>query len=232
MKIPLNKYKFLIFDVDETLLDFRKSEHWAFHQTLNSHGILENHAQLFKSYRQISTALWDQLEKNLISKDKLKVHRYELLLQEHSLDEHNPESLSEQYLHNLTEKVFLIDQALEVCKHLAQTHTLGIITNGIESVQKSRLQTSGLTPYFSDVVVSEQCGFAKPDPRIFQYTLNKNGFTPQESLMIGDKLEADILGANNVHMDSCWVNLNGAHKNISDIRTQFEISHLKQLIDP
>lgn len=229
MNIALNKYKFLIFDVDETLLDFRKSEHWAFHQTLLSHGITENHAQLFKSYRQISTQLWDQLEKNLISKDKLKVHRYELLLDEHSLTEHNPESLSEEYLNNLQKKVFLIDNALDICQHLSQMHTLGIITNGIESVQRSRMSSSGLNPYFNNIVVSEQCGFAKPDPRIFDFTLKLNGFSAEESLMIGDKLEADILGAKNVNMDSCWLNLHGTHKNTTNIQPTYEITDLRQL---
>ena len=202
MKIPLNKYKFLIFDVDETLLDFRKSEHWAFHQTLNSHGILENHAQLFKSYRQISTALWDQLEKNLISKDKLKVHRYELLLQEHSLDEHNPESLSEQYLHNLTEKVFLIDQALEVCKHLAQTHTLGIITNGIESVQKSRLQSENQTIAEFDIQGVEITGKVTSIRKIKWTSFEPNFFILLQPGSIDDAPKTHILSLPHINNEN------------------------------
>lgn len=223
----INRYQLLLFDADDTLFDFHKSEQSAFHRMLQACKIEASGDSLYPHYREISLGLWQQLERNEITKDKIKTHRFELLFQKHGI-EACPVSAGDTYLQLLPQDVHLIEGAREACKDLSQEFKLGIITNGIQSVQEQRLRRSGLADYFSFMVVSEECGFHKPDPRIFEHALRKANFTADDALMIGDRFEADILGAKNSKIDSCWFNPKGNLRTNDHVPT-YEILKLDEL---
>ena len=101
----------------------------------------------------------------------------------------------------------LIDGAREVCETLSRISEVGIITNGVESIQNRRIAASGLSDYISFVATSEACGHAKPDVRFFEYAANMaRAFSKDATIIIGDRLDADILGANRYGIASCWFN--------------------------
>lgn len=221
-------YELFLFDADDTLFDFGASERYALYKALEQLGVSENLDSIYKTYRQESTRLWRQLELGKTTKEFLKKERFRRTLEFHQLPDCS-EELSELYLRLLSEKVFLVDSAQEICCYLKDFAEVGIITNGIDHVQKARLERSGLKPYIDFMVVSEECGFAKPDRRFFEYAIQKaERYNPETTLVIGDRLETDIQGANDFSLHSCWYNPNSL-KNTLSVQPTHEICHLTEL---
>lgn len=224
-----SKYSLFLFDLDDTLLDFRESERKSFFLALGSLGLQEGLEELFKQYQVENAALWKLFEQAKTTKEHLKVERFRKIFELNRI-EIDPNLASHRYLETLPETVVLIDQAAEVIKELKNYGEIGIITNGIEYVQSKRIANSALDRLFDFVSVSETCGYAKPDVRFFDYTVKlARAFRPESTIIVGDRLEADILGAKNFGIDSCWFN---PHKLPSpdELRPTFEIGHLSELL--
>lgn len=219
-------YELILFDADDTLFDFGRSEVKAFAETLNLYEI-GNAEAVYSTYKKISLTLWRELELGKISKDFLKVERFAKTFKQHKISV-SPESASKAYLELLPEHVYLIDQALQTCEDLASTKTVSIITNGIKSVQRRRLEKSGLHKHISFTVTSEDCGHAKPNKAFFDYTLTKADKIPlNRILVVGDRLKTDIAGANLYGLDSCW--FNPELKEAASIKPKYEIKCLSEL---
>ena len=223
-------YQLLFFDADDTLLDFKKSENVSFQIVLEKNGIQGDIHSLHLSYKKINDLLWAQNAEGLISKDFLKVERFRQFLEINHLDG-NPEKLCDDYLTALPQNVFLVDDAFQLLNTLTGKYPLVIVTNGIGVTQKERLKNSGLDTLIDLMVISEECGFNKPDKRIFDHTFKLMKTSPQESrtLMIGDKLETDIMGATNSKIDSCWFNPDKI-VNTTAIKPTYQISNLLELL--
>ncbi len=199
-------HRLFLFDLDDTLLDFRASERLSFARTLSSLGVEAAVEPLYATYQQCNRALWEALEQGRVDKDFLKVERFRRLFAAHAIDA-DPARAGQIYLEWLPQTVVLVDGARAACEALAAIGEIGIITNGIEQVQRRRIAVSGLADLISFVATSEACGHAKPDVRFFAYaTAMARAFQPQRTIIIGDRLEADILGANRFGIHSCWFN--------------------------
>jgi 2-haloacid dehalogenase len=138
--------------------------------------------------------------------------------------------MGDRYLNFLPETVHLVPAAEDVCRKLSASTPLGIVTNGIVHVQKQRLSKSGLEPYFKFMVISDEVGVAKPDRRIFDFALNRAGQpVPENVLMVGDRLPADILGAQRAGIKTCWFNPS-RFPNETEIAPDFEIHKLEDVL--
>ena len=200
------KHRLFLFDLDDTLLDFKASERLSFTRTMRQLGLDGNLDALFTTYQPINLALWKGLEAGTVSKDLLKVERFRKTFEAQALDL-DPALASRLYLELLADSVVLIDGARELCATLAGIGEVGIITNGIEHVQAQRVASSGLGEHVSFVSTSDACGHAKPDVRFFEYTARMaRAFAHHDTVIVGDRLDADILGANRFGIDSCWYN--------------------------
>lgn len=220
------KYQLFLFDLDDTLLDFRASEKLSFFRTLDQLGIREQQEALFKTYQVENQALWKMFEEAKTTKEHLKVERFRKTFQQHQV-EVNPEKASLTYLDTLPETVVLIEHAEEICQQLSELGEIGIVTNGIEYVQERRIKNSAISPYLSFVAVSETCGHAKPDVRFFEYSVKMaKSFDKRKTLMVGDRLETDIQGAQNFGIDSCWFNPQNLN---ADLKPTYNIQTLKEL---
>jgi len=223
------KYRFILFDADNTLLDFNKSEEAAFHETINSFGY-KTDSNMYLRYSKINDELWKELEKRKITKDELVIERYRRFLNEFNINL-NPSEVNGTYVQNLQNKYFLIPEALDVVKALSEKYELYIITNGIYKVQTNRLINSGLINYVKDYFVSEKIGYSKPSKEYFDYVEKSiEGFIKDKALVVGDSLTSDIKGANNAGIKSCWYNPQKI-KNDTDATPDYEISNLKELFD-
>ncbi len=224
------KYDFLLFDADDTLLDFKKSEDISFQIVLKKNRITGDYNSLIESYKTINNLLWAQHALGIVSKDFLKIERFRKFLEVNSLSA-DPVMMCDDYLNTLPDQVFLIEGTLDLLTSLHKKIPLIIVTNGIGVVQHQRLHNSGLKPFIDLMIVSEECGYSKPDVRIFQHTFNSLKISHEKNkiLMIGDKLETDILGANRIGIDSCWFNPD-KNPNTTKITPTFEIQNLKDLI--
>jgi 2-haloacid dehalogenase len=200
------KHTLFLFDLDDTLLDFKASEKLSFVRTLEALGVHEGIDTLFPQYQAINIALWREFETGTVSKDFLKVERFRKTFAQNGLDL-DPAAASHLYLESLSETVVLIDGAKQVCETLCAIGEVGIITNGVEHIQTRRIASSGLKDHISFVSTSEACGYAKPDSRFFDYAAKMaRAFAHHETVIVGDRLDADILGANRFGIDSCWFN--------------------------
>jgi 2-haloacid dehalogenase len=223
------KHRLFLFDLDDTLLDFKASEQLSFDRTMRALGLDALPDGLFARYQAINIALWKSFETGVVSKDFLKVERFRRTFADNGLDL-DPEAASRLYLESLSDTVVLIDGAKELCATLAGIGEVGIITNGVEQIQHRRIVSAGLRDHVSFVATSEACGHAKPDSRFFEYTVRMaRAFTHAETIIVGDRLDADILGANRFGIESCWFNPAGL-ANDSEALPTFEVARLHDVV--
>lgn len=220
------KYKWLLFDLDGTLFDYDKGETVAFQKTFDDFKI--NYKEEFLSiYDSINKQLWKKFELGQIEVEKLKVERFELLLDQIDHDV-NPAEFSNNYLVNLSNCTFLLDGVEELLRELDGKFKMMLITNGLKSVQRPRLKNSTIKNYFEDIVISEEVGSAKPDNKIFDIAFSKMNKPPKdEVLMIGDSLSSDIQGGINYNLDTCWLNVKSLNSN--GLAPTYEIKNISEL---
>ncbi len=236
------KYHWLIFDADHTLFDFDRSEKAALQDTLRAFDLPADDS-IHQAYQGINKPLWKQLEKGQITATELKQWRTQALF-EHIRCQRMHESdvtvhlasISHQdflnlYLKNLAKRVYLLPTVEHTLKTLAGHCRMLILTNGIHAMQQQRLRNSGLAGLFDGLVSSDKVGIAKPDKRIFQFTLNQWDNPPREQvLMVGDRLDTDILGAHRAGLDSCWVHPAAVMPPTQDLQPTHRITRLDQLL--
>ena len=203
------KYTTILFDADNTLLDFSKSEHNSLIKTMEHYGVpvTENN---ISTYVSINEALWKRLEKKEITKPELKRIRFRMFFDSIGFTfDGDALEVNEYYLSLLSQCGYTMDGAEALSEKLAEAgYELYIVTNGVAKTQALRLEKSGLLPYFKDVFVSEAIGIPKPDKRFFDYVLDKiNEKKKDRIIVIGDSLSSDIRGAENSGLDSIWLNL-------------------------
>lgn len=221
------KYELFLFDLDDTLLDFRASEKLSFQRALSAFGIPQTE-EIFLTYQAENRKLWRLFEEGKTTKDELKVERFRKTFSLLGIEQ-DPGSVSNKYLAALPETVVLIDYAVELLEWLHPRGEIGIVTNGIHATQTARIRNSPLSNFISFVCVSEECGFAKPDPRFFEHSSRMaRKFRKETSLVIGDRWEADILGAHQFGVDSVWFNPEKKERP-GEPGPAFEISHLSEL---
>jgi 2-haloacid dehalogenase len=140
------------------------------------------------------------------------------------------QAASHLYLESLSDTVVLIDGAKRVLEELCAVGEVGIITNGVEHIQQRRIASSGLKDHISFVSTSEACGHAKPDSRFFDYaTKMARAFAKHETVIVGDRLDADILGANRFGIESCWFNPDGLANDTAALPT-CEVACLHEVV--
>jgi len=222
------KYEIIIFDADETLFDFKKSEKKAFESTVVDFGIEYEENYHFKIYKEINTAIWKELENGLITQKKLKTERFRRLSKKLNI-QFNEIEFAKSFMKHLSQASFLYDESEELVKNLTKKYRLTIITNGLSAVQDNRIKKSVIAKYFEDIVVSEEIGISKPNPEIFQYALNNINYTDKNKvLIIGDSLTSDIQGGINFGIDTCWFNPK-MNQNDIGIKPTYVISDLMEL---
>jgi 2-haloacid dehalogenase len=204
-RIRASRYQWLLFDADGTLFDYDRAEFAALGQVFQQIGIPFDPGCL-AAYRQINHALWQAVEKGELTPGVVKVRRFELLLQTIGVT-YSPNAFSAQYLKCLAACADLVEDAEEVLRRLCKEHRLAILTNGLKEVQRGRLTLSPIRPHISEIIISEEVGFAKPAKEYFDVAFARLGHPAKhEVLMIGDGWASDIEGAVQYGIDACWYN--------------------------
>ena len=226
------KYKHLFFDLDHTLWDFdanAKATLLQLHLDLRLVDKGIHDFELFhKNYLQHNEKLWARYRNGQIKQDELRIKRMWLTLLDFQIaDEDLTRQLSELFLQLLPTRTILFPDTKEVLQYLTEKrYQLHLITNGFEKTQHAKLKHSGLAGFFKEVITSEGSNSLKPQKEIFEFALNKTGATVKESIMIGDTLDVDILGAMNAGMDQVHVNYNNAEQ---DIKPTYTVKTLEEL---
>lgn len=221
-------YRLFLFDLDHTLFDFEKAEGFSLKKLLDELRVPGDFSKHLPQYQDINERFWTAFARGEFTKEFIKVERFRVFFDANDWDL-DPEHAAQRYLTFLAETGDVMDSAIEVVSELRKHAKIGIVTNGVKDVQFGKLTRSGLNRVVDFVIVSEECGFQKPDPRIFEHALKvANHDDPSSVLMVGDRLEMDIKGARDSGIDSCWFNPKKT-PNTSDIIPTYEIAHLSEI---
>ena len=223
------KYDVILFDADDTLLDFQKSEDAALRQAFEAFD-LPLTAEVREGYLEINHGLWKALERGEIDKPHVLAHRFQDTFAKFGIDGPADGSFEREYQRMLGEGAYLVDDALHVLNALQGRCTLAIVTNGVTATQTNRLRLCGLDRIIPHVFISEQIGIAKPQKGFFDAVfaaLNE----PDRSrvLIVGDSLTSDMRGGEVAGIDSCWYNPKGK-ANDTDVNPTYEIRTLTELL--
>jgi putative hydrolase of the HAD superfamily len=224
------KYEIIIFDADETLFDFKKSEKDALKNTMLEFNIEYDENYHLKIYKDINTAIWKEFESGLITQNKLKVERFKRL-SDRLNTRFDEIEFAKSYMKHLSYASFLYDDSICLIESLHKDYRLIIITNGLTDVQDNRIRKSIIAKYFENIVISEEVGVSKPNPKIFEHALDNINYNGKSKvLIVGDSLTSDIQGGINFSIDTCWFNPNKIVNN-TEIKPTYEIFSLMELKD-
>ena len=223
-------YKWLVFDADNTLLDFKRSANIALGETLRSIG-LESNGAVMEIYHQINMECWGDLEAGRITPEDLKTLRFSRFL-DHLGKKGDPGEINAFYFDVLKRSTFRVDGAMALLEAIRPMGVpMAIATNGLAEVQRPRLTQAGIDHFFDEIIVSEEIGYFKPNPGFFHTTAERLRVKPTDRLlMIGDSLHSDIQGAQRAGWDTCWYNPHGDHQSLTTA-PNFIISNLHQLLE-
>lgn len=206
----MKKYQHLFFDLDHTIWDFDtnasiilKKLHAECGEKLEEVPFL----QFFEAYTRYNEAHWKLYRENKISQAELRTGRFKSALDEFGIHDHAIlEFFASEYPKQAPWQTNLFPHSIDVLNYLQSKYELHLITNGFEEVQHIKLDNSGLRPFFKTMTTSNRAGVKKPNPAIFEIALSDASARREESIMIGDSIEADCLGARDFGMDQIFFN--------------------------
>ncbi len=221
------RIKTLLLDADGTLLDFNRSEKAALEETFSTLNYPYD-AHTHAVYHRHNDACWKALERGEISRDQLKVRRFENTFAELGI-EGDAVLTTKTYEGNLSKYAFPYEGAEDFCRKLAKKYNLYIVTNGLKHVQTPRMEQTEFPQIVKGIYISEDVGYAKPAPEFFDRIFSDcPHLKREETMIVGDSLSGDILGGNQASLHTCWVNADGAPRP-ENLRIDAEISHITQL---
>lgn len=217
--------KVLLFDLDNTLLDFNAAEKVALSQVFHDYDVAETPENI-ATYKTINRDLWQRYESGEIPRETITSERFPRLFAAIN----NPRdglSAEKEYRYNLGLSKVEVPGAHNVLAQLQKDYMLCLVTNGVADTQKMRLKNTGFGQFFTHVFISDELGVAKPEPAFFDYvTQALPTFSKSEMLVVGDSLASDIKGGNDSHIETAW--LNPTHLPAT-IQPTYEIAALSEL---
>lgn len=229
----MSKYKHLFIDLDKTLWDFDANALITLGELFDTYQLKEKGIATFDCfltyYKAYNHALWAKYRLGEINKEFLSFERFNGSLKNFGINDSDlAKTIASEYIRISPTKTKLYPNAIEVIAELSKKYRLHILTNGFSEVQFVKVENSGLAPYFDTIITSEMAGMQKPNPEIFQFALNKTTAKMEETLMIGDDLEADILGAQNIGIDQVYVNF---EKKSHSETPLYEVNSLLEILE-
>jgi len=198
-------YEWLLFDADDTLLDYQAAELAALERLLQQIGVPFTPANLAR-YRAINQSLWRALERGETTQARLTIERFDLFAAELGIQV-NAQQLSLDYMRHVADCTEPIAGARAVIEALRQHYRIGIVSNGFKQIKYRQLAATGFAEHLEAILISEEVGAAKPHAEFFDATFAKLGAPSKDAvLIIGDSLSSDIAGGHAYGIDTCWYN--------------------------
>lgn len=227
----MKKYTHILFDLDHTLWDYDRNVQESLTELFEVYQLIESgfasSQEFIQAFYAVNFKLWAMYDVGDISKEELRENRFKLIFKHAGANEAGATATMEaDFMHRTSSKNHLLPYAFEILEYLKPNYGLHIISNGFNESQFKKMEASGLSPYFDLVITSETTGHKKPDPRIFQYALDRLSIRHTDTIMIGDNPNSDILGAIRANLDSVYFD---PHEKGIAYNPTYTIRHLKEL---
>lgn len=233
-------YKYLLFDIDGTILDFKAAQNLTIKALFRKYKLIECTDEMVNNYSKINDKYWQALERGEMTKPEILVRRFEEFFESINVDTSIASDFNKDYQVTLGDYVEFEDYALELLTVLkgklnedgSRKYRLLAVTNGTKIAQEKKLKTSGLDKIFDGVYISEDVGVEKPNVGFFDTLFKEEGITDKsEAVIIGDSLTSDILGGINAGIDTIWYNPNNKEntKGLEITRTIFSLRELERI---
>lgn len=222
------KYKTILFDIDDTLIDFKVDQKIAFMKAMNEIGKICTE-EMYEDYNDINLGLWEELNKGNISLEELFVKRFKIFFDKYKIKQ------NEEEFNNILTKMFQetgtpIKGVVETLNKISNVYELVVVSNGPKDQQYHRLKNANFLKYFSKIFISEEMGYNKPDKKYFDIVFNNiKNKEKSQILIVGDSISSDIIGGKKVGIDTCWYNINNKENN-TDIKPEYEIKNFEELL--
>lgn len=224
------KYDLLLFDADETLFDFKKSQDESLENSIKDLGFDFDRDYHLPIYNEVNSKIWCELEEGKITQADLKIERFRRFTKQTNMN-FDADKCAKLYIFHLSQSSILYKDSVKLLEQLKGKYRLAIITNGLTKVQEIRIRKSEIASYFDVIVISEEIQIAKPEVGIFEHVFKLLEFNNREKvLMIGDRLSSDIRGGVNAGIDTCWYNPDKQQNN-TELKPTYEVSELMQILD-
>jgi len=222
-------YTTILWDLDNTLLNFTASEKYAFDSCMKNAGLTPTDA-LLAIYSEINLSYWKRLERGEITKDALLAQRFVSFFEVAGITGVDVTRFKDTYQHLLGSVYYYLDDSLALCRKLHKTHRQYIVSNGVAATQRSKLHLSRLEETMDGIFISEELGYEKPALAFFERSFAQiPAFKKEEAVMIGDSLTSDILGCNRAGIACCWYNP-GKAPAPDGLRIDYIINNLWELL--
>ncbi len=200
--------KHVFFDLDHTLWDFERNSDLTFQKIFKEQNLDIDLNYFLEIYKPLNRAFWKLYREEKITKSELRYQRLKTVFDKINfvISDDLIDKIAIDYINYLPHFNYLFDGAFEILDYLKPKYKLHIITNGFDEIQTQKMESSNILHYFDEIITSESVGVKKPNPRVFEYALQKTEATLENSIMIGDNIEADILGALNFGMKALHCN--------------------------
>lgn len=234
----MKQYKALFLDWDDTIGDFKNAAFRSLQDIFEQYGLSECYDSFddyFATYHKHNVWLWDQYGLDQVTKDYLEFDRffYPMMMAPRPFPMSRAAELAQQmakaHLEHTTDYFQPLPNAIEVVRYLASKYPLTIVSNGFVEVQYKKINRSGLADCFRHVVLSEEVGCQKPNKRIYEIALEKNGLKAKDVLMIGDSWTSDIQGAINAGIDQLWIQDSNLGQDLS-LPATYKVAHFKDVM--
>lgn len=221
----MKKYEIILWDMDQTLLDFKKSENYALKDAFKQFGktIQDDTVRLFS---EINDSYWKRFERGEIDKQEILSGRFRSLFEVLSIKDIKIEDIAAVYQKALGSVYFYLDDSYRLCSELKGNCRQYVVTNGVEWTQQNKMKLSGFDRIMDGIFISEVLGVPKPNKEFFEKCFEKiQDFHREKTIIIGDSLTSDMRGGNRAGITCCWYNPEHKERN-GDIRIDYEIDNL------
>ncbi|MDX9770547.1 MAG: YjjG family noncanonical pyrimidine nucleotidase [Tenuifilaceae bacterium] len=227
-------YKHIFWDLDRTLWDFEQNMRITLKDIFENHNLkkaIPSPDHFIDTFVEHNNKLWASYQRGAMKKEVLRFKRFEVTLKDYGIrDKVLAEVIGDEYINESPKKTALIPHSIEILDYLHSKYKLHIITNGFNEVQFTKLKLCGIEKYFDKVVTSEISGYHKPRSEAFGYTLASANAKKQESIMIGDDIEADIIGAQRFGINQVYFNPSGTPHNEKPTHEIDNLLDLKKIL--
>lgn len=220
----------ILWDVDQTLLDFKKSEDYAVRFCFRKFG-KEAADETVALYSSINESFWKRIEKGQINKKEALVGRFRSLFEQIGEKDMDAEMFQKEYAQALGSVYYYQDNSYELVKGLKEEggYRQYLVTNGVTLTQRNKLHLSGFDKLVDGIFISEEIGMPKPSREYFEKCFSMiPGFCKERAVIVGDSLSSDMKGGNNAQIATCWYNPSGLH-NSSEVKVDYEIKNLNEI---